>query len=95
MKEEIKTFVSQEGIHNREHERFWEQLESMDLKPMGFVKFFRKMGFDLIESALFKIFPKRAAQKFSLSVTVAAEHYTALFANQALGNRTFNEQHFA
>lgn len=91
LKKDIRDFVGQEGIHHREHERFWEKLEEMNLKPMGFVEFFRKTGFDGLEAALFKILPKRTAQKLSLSITVGAEHYTALFGNQALGNRHFNK----
>ena len=92
LKKKINEFVGQEGIHHREHERFWENLEEMGLKPMGFVNFFRKTGFDTLEAGLFRLLPKRTAQKLSLSLTVAAEHYTALFGNQALGNAEFHEQ---
>lgn len=92
LKKDIRDFVGQEGIHHREHERFWEQLEEMNLEPMGFVNFFRKTGFDGLESALFKFLPERTAQKLSLSITVGAEHYTALFGNQALGNQHFNRE---
>jgi predicted metal-dependent hydrolase len=91
LKKDIRSFIGQEGVHFREHERFWENLEKMGLEPMGFVNFVRTYGFDLIEGGLFKFLPKRMAQKLSLSVTAGAEHYTALFANQALGNMHFNE----
>lgn len=91
LKKDIRDFVGQEGIHHREHERFWERLEDMGLQPMGFVNFFRKTGFDGLETALFRFLPKRTAQKLSLSITVGAEHYTALFGNQALGNQHFNK----
>ncbi len=91
LKKAVKDFMGQEGIHHREHERFWDKLEEMNLKPMGFVKFFRKTGFDILEKQVFNILPKRTAQKLLLSVTVALEHYTALFGNQALGNEEFHQ----
>ncbi len=93
LKKEMKEFIGQEGIHFREHERFWEKMEDMDLKPMGFVNFFRKTAFDGLEKGVFKILPKRTAQKLSLSLTVALEHYTALFGNQALGNADYHKNH--
>ncbi len=91
LKKHIREFTAQEGIHNREHERFWEQLEKMNLKPKGFINFYHKSGFDMLEKQLFKILPTKYAKKLSLSVTAGAEHYTALLGNQILGNWDFNK----
>jgi predicted metal-dependent hydrolase len=85
LKRQVREFVGQEGIHHREHERFWDSLEKMGLKPMSFANFLNKTAFDGLErKLLFKIFPDRFAKKLSLSVTTALEHYTALFGGTAL-----------
>lgn len=84
LKREVREFVGQEGIHHREHERFWESLEKMGLQPKRFSNFLNKTAFDGIEKSLFKLLPDRFAKKLSLSITTALEHYTALFGSTAL-----------
>lgn len=93
LKQQMRDFMAQEAIHHREHERFWEQLEEMGLKPRKFAKFFKATA-DGLERFLFFILPKRTAQKLSLSMTTGMEHYTALFGNQGLGNAEFLEQFY-
>jgi predicted metal-dependent hydrolase len=88
LKAQMRDFMSQEAIHHREHERFWEQLEEMGLNPRKFAAFFKKW-MDRLERMIFLILPKRTAQKLMLSMTAGMEHYTALFGNQALGNVMF------
>jgi uncharacterized protein len=90
LKEQARDFMAQEAIHHREHERFWDQLEEMGLKPRSFARVFKKSA-DAIERFIYFILPKRSAQKMALSMTTGMEHYTALFGNQGLGNSEFLE----
>lgn len=91
LKKQVREFVGQEGIHHREHERFWESLEKMGLVPRRFANFLNKTAFDGLEKGLFKILPDRFAKKFSLSITTALEHYTALFGGTALQREELKE----
>lgn len=91
LKKQVREFVGQEGIHHREHERFWESLEKMGLEPRRFANFLNKTAFDGLEKGLFKILPDRFAKKFSLSITTALEHYTALFGGTALQREELKE----
>ena len=93
LKLQMRDFMAQEAIHHREHERFWEQLEEMGLKPRKFARFFKKTV-DKLEWFAFLTLPKRTAQKLSLSMTTGMEHYTALFGNQGLGNAEFLKQFY-
>jgi hypothetical protein len=90
LKEQARDFMAQEAIHHREHERFWDQLEEMGLKPRKFAQVFKKSA-DAIERFVYFILPKRSAEKMALSMTTGMEHYTALFGNQGLGNSDFLE----
>jgi len=88
LKKEMRDFMGQEGIHHREHERFWEKLESMGLKPRGFANVFVRLT-KSIEWAHKTFLPERTAKKMLLTMTAGMEHYTALFGNQNLGNSEF------
>lgn len=90
LKQQARDFMAQEAIHHREHERFWDKLEEMGLKPRSFARVF-KWWADRIEAFIFFILPKRSAEKMALSMTTGMEHYTALFGNQGLGNSEFLE----
>lgn len=85
LKKEVRDFMGQEGVHFREHERFWEQMEKMGLKPRPLVNTINK-AVDGVEKALNWFLPKKAADKLALSITVGMEHYTALFGQQYLTN---------
>ncbi len=87
LKKDIKGFCGQEGIHAREHERFWEVMEEQNLQPEGFAKFLTDTALkgkysveNLILNNLNKISP-RLGDKISLSITTGLEHYTAILAN--------------
>jgi predicted metal-dependent hydrolase len=90
LKEQARDFMAQEAIHHREHERFWDKLEEMGLKPRSFATAFKKSA-DVIERFVYFILPKKSAKKMALSMTTGMEHYTALFGNQGLGNSEFLE----
>jgi predicted metal-dependent hydrolase len=87
LRKEVNSFCGQEGIHAREHQRFWEVMEEQDLKPQRFANFLKTTAFagkysieNLTTSLLNKIQP-RLGDKMSLSITTALEHYTAIMAN--------------
>lgn len=89
LKKEMIEFMGQEGIHHREHERFWEQMEKMDLKPMPFVNACEN-SINFLTKSFYFFLPKSWANKIALSATTGMEHYTALFGNQSLGNQEFS-----
>lgn len=87
LKKNIKNFCGQEGVHAREHERFWEVMKEQNLKPEGFANFMSLTAFkgkysveNVFVKNLNKISP-RLGDKFSLSITTGLEHYTAILAN--------------
>jgi len=87
LKTEINNFCGQEGIHAREHQRFWEVMEEQDLNPSWFANFLKTSAFsgkysyeNLSVKILNRIQPN-LGYKFALSVTTALEHYTAIMAN--------------
>jgi len=87
LKKEIVSFCGQEGIHAREHQRFWEVMEEQNLKPDWFANFLKNTAFsgkysyeNVSKNLLNKIKPN-LGDKFALSVTTALEHYTAIMAN--------------
>src|SRR3954463_7817537 len=41
LKKRVKNFIGQEGTHYAEHQKFWDIMEDQELKPTGFLDFFR------------------------------------------------------
>ena len=87
LKKDVAAFCGQEGIHAREHQRFWEVMEEQDLKPQRFAKYLKTTAFsgkysieNLTTTLLNKIQP-RLGDKMTLSITTALEHYTAILAH--------------
>lgn len=87
LKADIKAFCGQEGVHSREHQRFWEVMEAQGLEPDGFANFLKATAFtgrysieNLIVKGMNRLSP-RLGDKMALSVTTALEHYTAIMAN--------------
>lgn len=87
LKKDVNNFCGQEGIHAREHQRFWEVMEEQGLKPERFAKFLRVSAFsgkysieNVIVGNLNKV-QSRLGDKMALSVTTALEHYTAILAH--------------
>lgn len=87
LKKDIQSFCGQEGVHAREHQRFWEVMDAQQLKPDGFAAFMKETAFsgkNSIENLMVKglnKFAPRLGDKMALSVTTALEHYTAIMAN--------------
>jgi len=76
LKEQIKGFYGQEGSHSREHERFFEVLESHGIATEKFLKIYQALAYDFLEAKM--------SPKVNLAVTAALEHFTAMFATGAL-----------
>lgn len=87
LKKEVNAFCGQEGVHAREHQRFWEVMAEQGLKPEGFAKFLKvtafsgKYSYENLSTGLLNKLQPRLGDKFALSVTTALEHYTAIMAN--------------
>lgn len=87
LKKDIKGFCGQEGVHAREHERFWDVMEEQGLEPEGFASFLNKTAFSgkySLEQVILTYFNKvspRLGDKLALSITAGLEHYTAILAN--------------
>lgn len=86
LKKQIDDFVGQEGTHYKEHQKFWEILEAQGFKPEVFLNLYRKTAFEMVEKNLYELFGEEYGKKLALSVTVALEHYTAMFAESAFTN---------
>ncbi len=74
--ERVRRFYGQEGQHAKEHERFFAILRGQGLDLDGFLDFYQKVGFDMLEP--------QVPAKLRLSITVALEHFTAVLAEHAL-----------
>ena len=72
---DVRAFIGQEVRHGMEHERFFDVMRAQGYEIDGFLKFYEKLAFGIIEPI--------APKKLALSVTVAAEHMTATFAEAA------------
>lgn len=87
LKKDVNAFCGQEGIHAREHERFWDVMQEQGLKPELFANFLKVTAFsgkfsleNMFRKGLNSVSPE-LGDKFTLSVTTALEHYTAILAN--------------
>lgn len=87
LKKEINSFCGQEGIHAREHQRFWEVMQEQGLEPEKFASFLKVTAFsgkysieNMVRNSLNKVQPQ-LGDKMALSITTALEHYTAILAN--------------
>jgi len=94
LKKEMIDFMGQEGVHYREHERFWEQLLVLGIDAKPFANFVEK-SIKYLEKFFYFFLTEKYADKLSLSITTGMEHYTALFGNQSLGNRAYKQDFFS
>jgi uncharacterized protein len=76
LREDIRGFSGQEGLHAYAHERYFEALERQGFNVRSFLRLYEKIAFGLAENA----FPP----EMRLSVTAACEHFTATMATHAL-----------
>lgn len=74
--EEVKAFMAQEVRHGMEHEAFFDVLREQGYDIDAFMRFYDRWAYALLEP--------RFGPAMRLSVTVALEHYTAIFGELAL-----------
>jgi predicted metal-dependent hydrolase len=85
LQDEIKGFCGQEGSHAREHDRFFEYLESQGYHTKGFSKIYQFLAYRVLASCL--------PWSIHLAVTVALEHFTAIFAAATLSKPHLDQVH--
>ncbi|MCB0502922.1 MAG: metal-dependent hydrolase [Bacteroidetes bacterium] len=85
----VKRFIGQEGVHNKEHEKFWDILEKMDIDARGYAKFYNNAAYNFIEKNIIKFLGEKRGNMFALSMTTALEHFTALLADGLLRKSPF------
>lgn len=73
---QVKGFCGQEGRHAQAHERLFETLRAQGFDVDSIVQRYEHVAFERLE--------KLAPAALKLSITVAAEHFTALMAEDAL-----------
>ena len=76
LREQVKGFMGQEVRHGMEHERFFEVLEGHGFEIRSFLAWYERLAYDKLE--------KSVPPELALSITVALEHFTAMFAERAL-----------
>jgi uncharacterized protein len=76
LREDIKGFSGQEGLHAYAHERYFEQLEKQGYDIRTFLRFYEAFAYGFIE--------KIAPAELCLAATAACEHFTATMATNAL-----------
>ena len=85
LEQQIKGFFGQEGRHAREHERMFAILEAQGYELRPFLKRYERFAFGVVE----KLMPPAV----NLASTAAAEHFTAIMAENALRDGVLDEAH--
>jgi predicted metal-dependent hydrolase len=81
----VQGFFGQEGLHAREHERFFDILREQGFELDEWLAWYDHVAYDLVE--------KNASPALRLAVTAAAEHFTATFAERALSMDFLDNAH--
>ena len=76
LREDVKGFSGQEGLHAYAHERYFETLEKQGYNIKFFLKFYETFAYDFVERV--------APGQLCLAATAACEHFTAVMATNAL-----------
>jgi len=85
----VKKFIGQEGVHHKEHQKFWDILERMDLNPRRFARFYNYTAYNFLEKGFMRLLGKKRGDLMALSVTTALEHFTALLGDGGLRHTPF------
>jgi predicted metal-dependent hydrolase len=80
LREDVKGFSGQEGLHAYAHERQFEALERQGYKVRPFLRFYEAFAYGFVE--------KIAPAELCLSATAACEHFTATMATNALARES-------
>src|SRR5437667_448410 len=84
LREQVRGFMAQEVRHACEHEQFFETIEAQGFAIRGFLAVYEKRA-----ARLEALTPRL----LRLAVTVALEHFTAMFAERALARPLLDEVH--
>jgi predicted metal-dependent hydrolase len=76
LRENIKGFSGQEGLHAYAHERYFKALENQGYEIRSFLSFYETFAYGIVE--------KVAPAQLCLAATAACEHFTATMAANAL-----------
>jgi hypothetical protein len=76
LREDIKGFSGQEGLHAYAHERYFERLEKQGFDVKTFLRLYEAFAYGFVE--------KVAPGQLCLAATAACEHFTATMAANAL-----------
>jgi predicted metal-dependent hydrolase len=82
---DVRAFCAQEGRHANAHERFFEILRAQGFQIDGFLTWYERIVYDVIERA--------TPPALRLSATAAAEHFTAMLAHNAFRTGLFDRMH--
>jgi predicted metal-dependent hydrolase len=85
LRAEVKGFSGQEGRHANVHERYFDTLRAHGYDVEEILGPYEHIAFDVIE--------KHTPAALRLAVTVAAEHFTAILAEDALTNGELEHAH--
>jgi uncharacterized protein len=85
LKAQIKGFFGQEGRHAKEHERQLWQLEQQGYDVQRILALYERIAYGLLERV--------APRSLALATTAAAEHFTAIMAENALTYRFLERAH--
>lgn len=85
LKAQVKGFFGQEGRHAKEHERMFDSLREQGYPIDRFLALYERVAYGIIE--------KYAPRSLSLATTAAAEHYTAIMAENALRMNMLQNAH--
>ncbi len=85
LKQQIKGFFGQEGRHAHEHERMFAILEAQGYQIRPFLKRYERIAYGVIE--------KLTPPELNLAATAAAEHFTAIMADNALRDDPLEQAH--
>jgi predicted metal-dependent hydrolase len=81
LREQVRAFSGQEGRHANAHEKYFEALERQGYRIRGFLRFYEAFNYRFLE----RILPP----ELRLSITVAAEHFTATLGRNGLEDDPF------
>jgi uncharacterized protein len=85
LRAQMKGFYGQEGRHAKEHERQLRQLEQQGYDVQRILALYERIAYGFLERV--------APTSLALATTAAAEHFTAIMAENALKNRMLDRAH--
>lgn len=85
LRAQVRAFYGQEGSHSRAHEDVIERLRRQGYEVDRFLRFYERVAFGIIE--------RLSSPELRLAATAAAEHFTAIMAEDALERRVLDGAH--